>query len=174
MPPRRPRTVGQPAGQSVTSDEGISNNSPRNQSSELQDWEITEEYGSLKRALEFKTKERTGFFPKPAQTRMAMALALGKDVTCIAPTGFGKSMAFQMAVFAIQLRHPRKKKLNICITPIEALGEDQVEKCTQLGINSVNLTDRWIQSNPQILRDIANGDYELGKLAYGVISIQWN
>ena len=149
--------------------EGPLSNSPRNRSSEVQEWEKTEQYENLKRRLEYTTKERTGYFPKPAQTRMAMALALGKDVTIIAPTGFGKSMAFQMAVFAIQLKN-KKKRVNICITPIEALGEDQVEKCTGLGINSVNLTDREIQSNPRILRGIANGEYDLGKLGSRWIS----
>ena len=144
-------------------------NSPRNRSSEVQEWEKTEQYENLKRRLEYTTKERTGYFPKPAQTRMAMALALGKDVTIIAPTGFGKSMAFQMAVFAIQLKN-KKKRVNICITPIEALGEDQVQKCTGLGINSVNLTDREIQLNPRILRGIANGEYDLGKLGSRLIS----
>ena len=141
-------------------------NIPRNRSSEVEEWEKTDQYQNLQRRLEYTTKEKTGYFPKPAQTRMAMALALGKDVTIIAPTGFGKSMAFHMAVFAIQL-YNRKKRVNICITPIEALGEDQVEKCMELGINSVNLTDREIQLNPRVLRGIANGEYDLGKLTSG-------
>lgn len=63
---------------------------PQNTSSEVQEWEKTEQYEELKRRLEYTTKERISFFPKPAQTRMAMALALGKDVTCIAQQASGR------------------------------------------------------------------------------------
>ncbi|RPB20182.1 hypothetical protein L211DRAFT_756949, partial [Terfezia boudieri ATCC MYA-4762] len=69
------------------------------------------------------TEYRTGYTPKATQLRFAMALVVAKDVTCIAATGFGKSLAFQMAMFMI----PRKT--GFIITPIEALGQDQVEVC---------------------------------------------
>ena len=138
---------------------------PCNISSVPQVWEESDEYNSRRTQLESITKERTGFFPKPAQTRLAMALAMGQDVTCIAPTGFGKSLAFQMAVFGIQMRNKpgKKTQFGICIPGIEALVEDQVEQCTQIGINAVKLTDRALQKVPGILKAIANGQYDLCK-----------
>ncbi|KAF8471075.1 hypothetical protein BDZ91DRAFT_638704, partial [Kalaharituber pfeilii] len=76
---------------------------------------------------------RTGLTPKPAQLRFAMALVMGKDVTCVAATGFGKSLAFQMALFMML------KKVGVVITGIEALGEDQVEACARYKLRAVLL-----------------------------------
>ena len=138
---------------------------PRNISSPEADWEQTDEYKSRKIKLKFLTMARTGHIPKPAQVRFALGLDNGKDITCVVATGFGKSLAYQMAVMLLQ----EKKKLTssckqfgICITPIEALGDDQVEKCGNIGIKAINLTKWEINQNTPVLSDVMNGIYDLG------------
>ncbi|RPB20896.1 P-loop containing nucleoside triphosphate hydrolase protein [Terfezia boudieri ATCC MYA-4762] len=148
--------------------DGTSKNTTlRHRSSDLQKWELTPDYQRKKIELEVMTTEITGFIPKPGQTRMAMALALGHDVTCVAATGFGKSLAFQMSVFMMRKRNESRRihQFGICIAPIEALGDDQVAKCSRMGINAVNLSERVVHMNPFIYADIIRGEYELVYLA---------
>ncbi|KAF8416291.1 hypothetical protein EV426DRAFT_511866, partial [Tirmania nivea] len=76
---------------------------------------------------------KTGFMPKPAQLRFAMALIYQKDVSCIAATGFGKSLAFQIAIMMMA------SKFGLVATPLNRLGEDQVEKCQKIGLPAVLL-----------------------------------
>ncbi|KAF8432293.1 hypothetical protein BGX38DRAFT_1073185, partial [Terfezia claveryi] len=75
----------------------------------------------------------TGLDPRDAQIGFAMALLLGKDVSCVAATGFGKSLAFQMAAFLFG------SQFGIVITPIEALREDQVARCADIYLKAVVL-----------------------------------
>ena len=140
---------------------------PQTSSSPMQSWESTEEYLRRKGEIERITIERTGLVPKPAQVRLALALDMGKDVSCIAATGYGKSLAFMMAVFMMQRRmlSRRSKQFAICITPIEALGDDQVEKARRWGINAVSLSEKEVHQNAGILKAIARGEYELGTMA---------
>ncbi|KAF8451631.1 hypothetical protein BGX38DRAFT_1070947, partial [Terfezia claveryi] len=79
------------------------------------------------------TEHRTGFTPKAAQTRFAMALVSGQDVSCVAATGFGKSLAFQMVMFMIP------KKVSFIITAIEALRQDQVNACNKFRLKAISL-----------------------------------
>ena len=89
--------------------------------------------------IEWITIERTGLVPKAAQVRLALALDMGKDVSCIAATGFGKILAFMMAVFMIQRKAlaRKSKQFAICITSIEAPGDDQVNKAATWGMNAI-------------------------------------
>ena len=64
---------------------------------------------------------RTGLTLKAEQIRCAMALTSGHDVTLVAATGFGKSVVYQIAIMMI------KEKFGLVVTPINALGEDQVK-----------------------------------------------
>ncbi|RPB23671.1 hypothetical protein L211DRAFT_762579, partial [Terfezia boudieri ATCC MYA-4762] len=79
------------------------------------------------------TKARTGLKPKEAQLRVAMALVCGKDVSCVAATGFGKSLTYQMATLMMA------RKFGLIITPLNALGEDQVISCKRFHIRACNL-----------------------------------
>lgn len=143
----------------------------RHRSSVLQNWELTAEYHARKVKLEWITKDRTSFIAKPAQIRVALALDHGHDILCIAATGFGKSLAFQMAVFLLQERNLTRKlkQFGVCITPIEALGEDQVTKCLRYGVNAVCLTDKAIQQQPNLVQEVIKGEYDLGIFASSVL-----
>ncbi|KAF8427506.1 hypothetical protein EV426DRAFT_699340 [Tirmania nivea] len=95
-----------------------------------------------------RTKAKTGLDPKPAQLRFAMALVMGQDVTCVAATGFRKSLAFQMVTFL------KEMMFGIVITPIGALGEDQVRACEQFRIKACYLVEGDIDGNSVKMKDM--------------------
>ncbi|KAF8418706.1 hypothetical protein EV426DRAFT_704508 [Tirmania nivea] len=94
--------------------------------------------------LESVTKERTSFDLKLAQLRVALALHFGKDVTCLLNLG------------------RKLKRFDICVTPIEALGDDQVEKARAWGINATCLSETEIYKKVKTFEAILNGEYDLG------------
>lgn len=127
-----------------------------NASSSVQIWETTPRYAADLSLLTAMTRSRTGLMPKPAQLRFALALLNKKDVTCVAATGFGKSLAFQMAMFL------QENKFGIVVTPIEALGEDQVNKCRDSRLKAVCLVEDDMDANSKTINEILHGKYNLG------------
>ncbi|KAF8454013.1 P-loop containing nucleoside triphosphate hydrolase protein [Terfezia claveryi] len=109
-----------------------------------------------KAKLEAITQGRTGLTAKPSQTRFAMALLNKRDVTCVAATGFGKSLAFQMAAFLLG-----GCRFGIVITPIEALGEDQVARCAQIFLRATVLIEGDVDQNAKKIQEIRLGKYNL-------------
>ena len=139
--------------------ENISDEEPmrRHQSSSYCTWETTGEYEQRKELLIKITKSRTGLDPKPGQLRFAMALIMGKDVTCVAATGFGKSLEFQMAAMFLQ------GQFGVIIMPIEALGADQVASCNKIRLKAACLVEGDVDRNSVKIREILQGKYDLGK-----------
>ena len=86
-----------------------------------------------------------------------MALLTGHDATCIVTTGFGKSLAFHMALFMM------KQKMGLVITPIEALATDKVDVCTKYRITAIALSESELSSRPELIDEICQGQYDLGK-----------
>ena len=95
----------------------------------------------LRELLLKNTKSRTGLDPKPGQLRFAMALLMGKDIMCIPATGFGKSLAFQIAAMLLE------GQFGIIVTPIEALGLDQVASCNGIHLKAVCLVEGDVDGN---------------------------
>lgn len=126
-------------------------------STPIQDWELTTDYASTAELMTSYTIARTGLTPKPAQVRFAMALVMNKDITCIAATGFGKSLAFQMAILMMP------KKFGIIVTPINALAEDQVFQCKKFRIDAIAFTSEALDREPGLVKDIMSGKYGLGE-----------
>ena len=128
---------------------------PVNESTPLQPWELTEAYEEQRLLLNKVTQWRTKLIAKPSQIRFAMALFYGKDVSCVAATGFGKSLAFQMALFFMQ------NKFGIVVTPINALSENQVQECKRHQIRAIALTEEALEENHRLLEEIMQGLYDL-------------
>lgn len=84
-----------------------------------------------------------------------MVLFLGYDVSCVAATGFGKSLAFQMAVMVM-------KQFGIVITPLNRLGKDEVAKCKKYGLRAVMLTGEVLETDIEIIKRIMKCEYDLG------------
>lgn len=136
-------------------------------SSPLQDWEKTEDYYALERDLNIITKAQTGLIPKPEQLRCAMALISGQDFTFVAATGFGKSLVYQMAVMMMKKKFGTVGKFGIVVTPINALGEDQVNACRNLPVplKAVNLIEEAMVGDPNMVKDVCASKYDIVFLA---------
>ncbi|KAF8452948.1 hypothetical protein BDZ91DRAFT_750005 [Kalaharituber pfeilii] len=106
--------------------------------------------------LAMTTTVRTIKNAKPAQLRIAIALIYGHDIACVAATGFGKSLAFQISCFF------SPKKSGIIITPLTALAEDQVQECRAHRLNAIALTEEDLEKNDSVLNDILQGKEDIG------------
>ncbi len=95
----------------------------------------------------------------PKQLEVMRAIVEGKDVVAVLPTGFGKSLCFQLpALLAPQAR------ATVVVSPLIALIKDQVNDLRgRRGIRPVQgitgTTTRVVQT--EILRDTANGQVRL-------------
>ncbi|ART68315.1 ATP-dependent DNA helicase [Mycobacterium dioxanotrophicus] len=95
----------------------------------------------------------------PKQLEVMRAIAEGKDVLAVLPTGFGKSLCFQLP--ALLAPHERA---TVVVSPLIALIKDQVNDLRgRRGIRPVQgitgTTSRVVQS--EILRDTATGKVRL-------------
>ncbi|MGY4867317.1 RecQ family ATP-dependent DNA helicase [Mycolicibacterium elephantis] len=95
----------------------------------------------------------------PKQLEVMRAIVEGRDIVAVLPTGFGKSLCFQLpALLAPQAR------ATVVVSPLIALIKDQVNDLRgRRGIRPVHgitgMTSRVVQT--EILRDTANGRVRL-------------
>ena len=125
-------------------------------STNIQPWEQTSEYKAGRDILAAVTVARTQLQHKDAQLRFAMALLPGFDVSCVIATGFGNSLAFQMAVMMLE------RKFALVITPLNRLGEDQVLKYKKYKLRAIILTAEAQERDPQLIEKIVRGGFDLG------------
>ncbi|XP_069114681.1 uncharacterized protein [Argopecten irradians] len=64
-----------------------------------------------------------------------------KDVFCLLPTGYGKSMTFIMVPLLLNELNPEKKHTAVVISPLKALMADQAEQLRQKGIKTAVLVE---------------------------------
>ena len=75
---------------------------------------------------------------KPEQRRMLDCLLSGTNSVCILPTGYGKSLPYQVYIPLLRMMHETRStdldseaKIVIC-SPLIALMEDQVKRLTMI------------------------------------------
>src|SRR5580700_2161746 len=93
---------------------------------------------------------------RPRQEEIVRALASGRDVCVIMPTGGGKSLCYQLpAVLA-------PNRTAVVISPLIALMQDQVAQLLQMGISAacLNATTPSDERN-HILHQAGPGKYQL-------------
>ena len=78
----------------------------------------------------------------------------GKDVFGVLPTGFGKSLIYQLAPLILKKMFPARNPIFIIISPLNALTEDQIREASKLGIKA-----KMIGVHPD--RDIIQGRCQL-------------
>eukprot|EP00058_Branchiostoma_floridae_P006476 XP_002591964.1 hypothetical protein BRAFLDRAFT_79557 [Branchiostoma floridae] len=118
---------------------------------------------------------------KDEQLNSLRPFLLGKDVMALLPTGFGKSLIYQLApiVAGHLVTSPgcpdRLKTANfpivIVLSPLVALINDQVKAARRLGLTAVSLGD----ASAEELRDVVRGKFQLvfGNPETWVLSSKW-
>lgn len=78
----------------------------------------------------------------------------GKDVIALLPTGFGKSLIYQIAPLVVKEMGGHPEPIVIIISPLIALIEDQIREAGLLGVSAAQLGEGKDS-------DILNGHYQL-------------
>ncbi|XP_078660162.1 putative ATP-dependent DNA helicase Q1, partial [Branchiostoma floridae x Branchiostoma belcheri] len=89
---------------------------------------------------------------KPEQVDALKSFVCGRDVLALLPTGFGKSLIYQIAPLVLE-KLGRTNSIVIVVSPLVALMEDQVREAAKLGVKAVQL------GNDD--EGVINGDYQL-------------
>jgi ATP-dependent DNA helicase RecQ len=93
---------------------------------------------------------------RPRQEEVVRALAAGRDVCVVMPTGGGKSLCYQLPAALASGRTA------VVISPLIALMQDQVAHLTQIGIPAVFLNSSVVASErSEIRKRVAAGEFRL-------------
>ncbi len=92
---------------------------------------------------------------KDEQKEAVRHLLSSKDVVGILPTGFGKSLIYQLYATAKQLQEDENVVV-LVVSPLKSIMTDQIEEMNELGIPSVILT-----ITDDVLQSIAEGKFTL-------------
>src|ERR1700730_10372794 len=93
---------------------------------------------------------------RPRQEEIVRALASGRDVCVVMPTGGGKSLCYQLPAVL------RENRTAVVISPLIALLQDQVAQLRQMGIPAVFLNSAVVESDRRELKQKAiAGEYRL-------------
>ena len=95
---------------------------------------------------------------KTKQIQALDSILRGKDTLCILPTGFGKSLIYQMIPAAFSKMHNVEKPIVVILSPLLSLISDQVKSSKtlpeSLGVKAAAL-------DLKIYSQISSGDYNL-------------
>jgi ATP-dependent DNA helicase RecQ len=93
---------------------------------------------------------------RPRQEEIVRALASGRDICVVMPTGGGKSLCYQLPAVLQETRTA------VVISPLIALMQDQVAQLRQMGIPAVFLNSAVLASDRRELKQKAiAGEYRL-------------
>lgn len=91
---------------------------------------------------------------KEEQREALCAFVDGKDVCAFLPTGFGKSLIYQLTPLVVKKTKLLANPIVIVVSPLLALMDDQVAEAVKLGITAVKLgdnEDKVIQGSYQLV-----------------------
>jgi ATP-dependent DNA helicase RecQ len=93
---------------------------------------------------------------RPQQQEVVRALAAGRDVCVVMPTGGGKSLCYQLPAVLDE------RRTAVVVSPLIALMQDQVAQLRQMGIPAVFLNSSVEAADRQVVqRKAAAGEYRL-------------
>ena len=75
---------------------------------------------------------------KPEQQQALSSFLQGRDVFGYLPTGFGKSLIYQLAPLVLE-QMGRERPIVIVISPLVALMEDQIKEAAKFGVTALQL-----------------------------------
>ncbi|XP_066925047.1 probable ATP-dependent DNA helicase RecS [Clytia hemisphaerica] len=76
---------------------------------------------------------------KSAQENLLFNYLSGHDCIGVLPTNYGKSIIFHLIPGVYKLFHPDANPIVFVITPINALIQDQIQRCAEIGITGLHL-----------------------------------
>jgi hypothetical protein len=88
------------------------------------------------------------------QIAAAAEILCGRDTYVVTATGSGKTMCFQLALFA-------RPGIIVVISPLLALMDDQVSGAAQLGIKAVQISEKTIKEDPELINRVRDGEFRL-------------
>ena len=91
---------------------------------------------------------------KADQKQAVVGVLNGKDVMAILPTGFGKSVIFEL--FTLVKMHDDKLTSLVIVSPLTSIIEDQMKDFEDLGISAVKL-----RCDEKTLEEIAGSKYRV-------------
>lgn len=91
---------------------------------------------------------------KAEQKQAVVGLLNGKDVMAILPTGFGKSVIFEL--FTLVKMHEDELTSLVIVSPLTSIMEDQIKDFEDLGISAAKL-----RCDEKTLEEIAGGKYRV-------------
>jgi len=93
---------------------------------------------------------------RPMQEEVVCSLIGGHDVCAVMPTGFGKSLCYQLPAAMLS------NETVVVVSPLIALMQDQVAQLTQMGIPSALLNSSLTKpKQAQVIADATEGKYRL-------------
>jgi hypothetical protein len=92
---------------------------------------------------------------RPWQVAAAAELMCGRDVLCCTATGSGKTMC----IFLPLMANPRS--IVLVVSPLIALMGDQVEAAAELGFTAIQLTNKNIKEQPNLINRAVNGEFQV-------------
>ena len=115
---------------------------------------VGEKCGELFRRLQFALDSAAfpNFIFRPKQIQCLEFILSGIDVVAVLPTGFGKSVLFQILPFFLPLKVKEKSNIVLVVSPLNSIITDQISVLKKWGIRANVLTEKKAQtcSFPQL------------------------
>jgi len=93
---------------------------------------------------------------RPMQEKVVRSLIAGHDTCAVMPTGFGKSLCYQLPAALLS------NETVVVVSPLIALMQDQVAQLTQMGIPSALLNSSLSKfRQAQVINEATEGKYRL-------------
>lgn len=90
---------------------------------------------------------------KDCQRECLMHVLSKHDVMAILPTGYGKSLIFQVAPFVLKAKYDLVSSVCLILTPLNSIMMDQINSMSKQGINAC-----WLDYNCQSGQTAADDD----------------
>ena len=108
-------------------------------------------FNRIQYSLDKLSRKNINIFPKVKQYVVFDHLLNGKDVMAVLPTGFGKSLLFQLLPDIIPIKS--KNNIVVVVSPLNSIIEDQLNVLCKIGISGTQLQLEKEEEIPKLFDD---------------------
>jgi len=108
---------------------------------------------ALEEALLFLSELGMSRVLRPEQKEAISSLVHGSDLLAVLPTGFGKSLIFQLFIRVTEILSS-KAACVIVVCPLKSIVQDQLAEASSMGLTATSLASACLQ-------DVEDGKYQL-------------